>query len=168
MSIADKRYKLNTGAEIPALGLGRFSGVAKAEMHALTRSGTWKSSPEEVQDAVYHAIKVGYRHIDTAFAYQNEEDVGKGIRKAIDEGLVKREDLFVTTKLWATYAERVEENLELSLKALGLDYVDLYLVHWPIYMNPNGTWSLFSSLKRRNLTRDRQPPPLPNPPRWHS
>ncbi|KAL1992225.1 hypothetical protein VTN49DRAFT_4257 [Thermomyces lanuginosus] len=129
MSIADKRYKLNTGAEIPALGLG-----------------TWKSSPEEVQEAVYHAIKVGYRHIDTAFAYQNEEDVGKGIRRAIDEGLVKREDLFVTTKLWATYAERVEENLELSLKALGLDYVDLYLVHWPIYMNPKGNHPLFPTL----------------------
>lgn len=137
-------------------------------MHALTRSGTWKSSPEEVQEAVYHAIKVGYRHIDTAFAYQNEEDVGKGIRRAIDEGLVKREDLFVTTKLWATYAERVEENLELSLKALGLDYADLYLVHWPIYMNPKGTWPFFLTKEESILTASRQSPSFPNPARWHS
>lgn len=82
---------------------------------------------------------MGYRHIDTAFCYQNEEAVGKGIRQAIDAGIVTREDLFVTTKLWCTYAHRVQENLELSLKNLGLDYLDLYLVHWPVYMNPNGT-----------------------------
>ncbi|KAL1986825.1 hypothetical protein VTN96DRAFT_5478 [Rasamsonia emersonii] len=129
MAVSDTRFKLNTGAEIPALGLG-----------------TWQSSPEEVQNAVFHAIKVGYRHIDTAFCYQNEEAVGKGIRQAIDAGIVKREDLFVTTKLWCTYARRVQENLELSLKNLGLDYIDLYLVHWPVYMNPNGNHPLFPKL----------------------
>ncbi|KUL87178.1 hypothetical protein ZTR_05620 [Talaromyces verruculosus] len=123
--LAEKRYKLNTGTEIPALGFG-----------------TWQSSPEETQRAVYHAIKVGYRHIDTALAYSNEVDVGKGIQAAIDDGLVKREDLFVTTKLWNTYANRVEEGLDTSLKALGLDYVDLYLVHWPVRMNDKGTLSL--------------------------
>jgi glycerol 2-dehydrogenase (NADP+) len=100
--------------------------------------GTWKSSAEETTNAVYHAIKVGYRHIDTAFAYRNEEAVGRGIAAAIKDGLVTRDELFVTTKLWTTYADRVEENLDLSLKNLGLDYVDLYLVHWPVRMNDQG------------------------------
>ncbi|GMF77808.1 unnamed protein product [Aspergillus oryzae] len=87
MAVADTRFKLNTGAEIPALGLGI--------------------------------------HIDGAFCYQNEEEVGKGIRDALASGKVKREDLFVTTKLWCTYHSRVEEALEKSLKNLGLDYIDL-------------------------------------------
>ncbi|OOF96535.1 hypothetical protein ASPCADRAFT_206709 [Aspergillus carbonarius ITEM 5010] len=120
-TVADTRFKLNTGAEIPALGLG-----------------TWQSGPGEVEKAVAHAISVGYRHIDTAFAYGNEGEVGKGIKAAIDSGVVKREDLFVTTKLWSTWHYRVEEGLDQSLKNLGLDYVDLYLVHWPVAMNPNG------------------------------
>ncbi|EEA20935.1 H/ACA snoRNP pseudouridylase subunit [Talaromyces marneffei ATCC 18224] len=124
--LAEKRYKLNTGAEIPALGFG-----------------TWQSTPEETQRAVYHAIKAGYRHIDTALVYGNEVDVGKGIKAAIDDGLVKREDLFVTTKLWNVYANRVEEGLDASLKALGLEYVDLYLVHWPVRMNDKGNHPLF-------------------------
>ncbi|ODM17768.1 hypothetical protein SI65_06556 [Aspergillus cristatus] len=123
---ADVRFKLNTGAEIPALGLG-----------------TWQSAPGEVERAVFHAIKAGYRHIDGACCYQNEEEVGKGIKDAIDAGLVKREDLFVTTKLWCTFHTRVEEALDESLKKLGLDYLDLYLVHWPLAMNPNGNHPLF-------------------------
>ncbi|KAA8650539.1 hypothetical protein EYZ11_002084 [Aspergillus tanneri] len=126
MAIADTRFKLNTGAEIPALGLG-----------------TWQSGPGEVERAVSHAISVGYRHIDTAFCYQNEEEVGKGIKEALASGKVKREDLFVTTKLWCTYHTRVEEAVDLSLKNLGLDYLDLYLIHWPILMNPNGNHPLF-------------------------
>lgn len=112
---------LNTGAEIPALGLG-----------------TWQSAPGEVKNAVAHAISAGYKHIDCAFCYQNEEEVGEGLAEAFKSG-VKREDLFITTKLWCTFHTRVEEGLELSLKALGLDYVDLYLVHWPIPMNPKGS-----------------------------
>lgn len=87
-----------------------------------------------------HAISHGYRHIDAAFNYGNEEEVGKGIREALTSGKVKREDLFVTAKLWCTYHTRVEEALDLSLKNLGLDYVDLYLVHWPLAMNPHGMW----------------------------
>lgn len=81
---------------------------------------------------------MGYRHIDGAFCYQNEEEVGQGIKDALASGKVKREDLFVTTKLWCSYHSRVEEALEASLKKLGLDYLDLYLVHWPVAMNPNG------------------------------
>ena len=112
---------LNTGAEIPALGLG-----------------TWQSAPGEVKNAVAHAISAGYKHIDCAFCYQNEEEVGEGLAEAFKSG-VKREHLFITTKLWCTFHTRVELGLELSLKALGLDYVDLYLVHWPIPMNPKGS-----------------------------
>lgn len=129
MAAADVRFKLNTGAEIPALGLG-----------------TWQSAPGEVANAVRHAIQAGYRHIDGAFCYGNENEVGQGIKEAIDAGIVKREDLFVTTKLWCSYHARVEEGLEASLKNLGLDYVDLYLMHWPLAMNPKGKNPLPSAL----------------------
>ncbi|KAF7716207.1 Aldo/keto reductase family protein [Penicillium ucsense] len=130
MAAADVRFRLNTGAEIPALGLG-----------------TWQSAPGEVARAVYHAIKVGYRHIDGAMCYGNENEVGQGIKQAIDEGIVTREDLFVTTKLWCTYHTRVQEGLDESLKNLGLDYVDLYLMHWPLAMNPNGNHPMFPKLE---------------------
>lgn len=119
---------LNTGAEIPALGLG-----------------TWQSAPGEVKNAVSHAISAGYKHIDCAFCYQNEDEVGEGLAEAFKSG-TKREGLFITTKLWCTFHTRVEEGLDLSLKALGLDYVDLYLMHWPIPMNPKGNHPLFPKL----------------------
>jgi glycerol 2-dehydrogenase (NADP+) len=108
----------------------------------LTDSGTWQSKPGEVEAAVEYAISVGYRHIDTAYAYRNEEEVGKGLKKAFEAG-IKREDVFVTTKLWSTHHKRVQENLEMSLEKLGLDYVDLYLMHWPVAMNPNGNHPFF-------------------------
>lgn len=129
MAAYDTRFKLNTGAEIPALGLG-----------------TWQSQPGEVARAVFHAIKVGYRHIDAALCYGNENEVGQGIKEAIDAGIVKREDLFVTTKLWCSYHARVEEGLQQSLTDLGLDYVDLYLMHWPLAMNHKGNHNIFPKL----------------------
>jgi diketogulonate reductase-like aldo/keto reductase len=64
-----------------------------------------------------------------AYCYGNEDEVGEGLKEAFDSG-IKREDIFVTTKLWCTYHSRVEQNLDMSLKSLGLDYVDLYLMHW--------------------------------------
>jgi diketogulonate reductase-like aldo/keto reductase len=85
-----------------------------------------------------------------AYCYGNEDEVGEGLKEAFDSG-IKREDIFVTTKLWCTYHSRVEENLDKSLKSLGLDYVDLYLMHWPVAMNPNGNYPtllLLSSLYR--------------------
>jgi glycerol 2-dehydrogenase (NADP+) len=112
---------LNTGATIPALGLG-----------------TWQSAPGEVKAAVVHAIEAGYRHIDCALCYQNEDEVGAALKDVVARGVVKREELFVTSKLWCTFHTRVEEGLEKSLEALGLDYVDLYLMHWPVPMNPKG------------------------------
>jgi diketogulonate reductase-like aldo/keto reductase len=80
-----------------------------------------------------------------AYCYGNEDEVGEGLKEAFDSG-IKREDIFVTTKLWCTYHSRVEENLDKSLKSLGLDYVDLYLMHWPVAMNPFGEdWTPHSS-----------------------
>ena len=91
------------------------------------------------------ALKAGYRHVDAAFVYGNEEEVGSALTEAFSSGIVKREDIFVTTKLWCTYHTRVEEGLTTSLKKLGLDYVDLYLIHWPVPMNDKG--ECFSSEK---------------------
>ncbi|CAD6498769.1 BgTH12-04429 [Blumeria graminis f. sp. triticale] len=122
--MADTRFKLNTGAEIPALGLG-----------------TWRSGPGLVQKAVTHALSVGYRHIDCAYVYENESEVGEALGEAFSKGL-KREDVFITTKLWSTYHSRAEEALDKSLKSLGLEYVDLYLMHWPFAMNPHGNHDL--------------------------
>jgi glycerol 2-dehydrogenase (NADP+) len=92
-----------------------------------------------VKAAVIHAIKAGYRHIDCAFCYQNEDEVGAALQEVIKKGVVKREELFVTSKLWCTFHTRVEEALRKSLESLGCGYVDLYLVHWPVPMNPDGT-----------------------------
>jgi D-xylose reductase len=96
--------------------------------------GTWKIPNETCPETVYEAIKLGVRHIDCATDYGNEEDVGKGIKKAIDEGIVKREELFVVGKLWQTFhaPEHVEMNLDKCLKDLGLDYLDLWIIHFPI------------------------------------
>ncbi|KAH8199311.1 hypothetical protein TruAng_006496 [Truncatella angustata] len=121
--MAPTSFKLNTGAEIPAVGFG-----------------TWQAKPGEVAKAVEIALKSGYKLIDAAYCYANEDEVGQGLKAAFDSG-IKREDIFVVTKLWNTYSTRVEHGLDKSLKSLGLDYVDLYLVHWAVGMNPNGTRS---------------------------
>lgn len=102
-----------------------------------SQSGTWQSAPGEVKNAVAYALKNGYRHIDAAYCYGNEDEVGQGLKEAFDSG-IKREDIFVTTKLWCTYHTRAAEGLEKSLKSLGLDYVDLFLMHWPVTMNSKG------------------------------
>ncbi|WOO78232.1 Glycerol 2-dehydrogenase (NADP(+)) [Vanrija pseudolonga] len=116
-------FTLNTGAKIPVVGLG-----------------TWKSEPGEVRQAVAYAIRDGYRHIDAALIYQNEEEVGQGIR---DSG-VPREELFITSKLWNTHHANAAEGLQKTLDALGTDYLDLYasLVHWPVRLVANETSEL--------------------------
>lgn len=141
-NLADTLFTLNTGAKIPALGLG-----------------TWQSAPGEVSTAVAHAIKTGYRHIDCAWCYGNEDEVGQGIKEGLKATGLKRSDLFITTKLWCTYHTRVEENLDLSLKSLGLEYVDLYLMHWPVAMNPNGNDPKFPKKPdgSRDLDLERKP-----------
>lgn len=96
--------------------------------------GLWKIAKEICADAVYNAIKAGYRHLDSASDYGNEVEVGQGIQRAIADGLCSREDLWVTSKLWNTFhkKEHVEPAMRRSLKDLQLDYVDLYLIHFPI------------------------------------
>lgn len=96
--------------------------------------GTYKVVPEQASDAVYTAISYGYRHIDTAQLYFNEAEVGQGIGKAIADGLVSREQLYVTTKLNNNNhaPADVERSFDESLAKLGSDYVDLFLVHWPM------------------------------------
>jgi glycerol 2-dehydrogenase (NADP+) len=139
--MAERVFPLNTGVNIPALGFGECLldiGTGKY----LTDSGTWQAKAGEVERAVEYGLSIGYRHIDAAYSYGNEEEVGIGLRNAFEMGL-RREEVFVTTKLWSTHHKRVQENLEMSLKNLGLDYVDLYLMHWPVTMNPNGNHPLF-------------------------
>lgn len=96
--------------------------------------GLWKIPKEQCAEAVYDAISLGYRHLDSACDYGNEEEVGEGIRKAIEESLCTREELWVTSKLWNTYhsKQHVKPALLRSLNDLGLAYLDLYLIHFPI------------------------------------
>lgn len=108
---------LSDGSSIPSVGLG-----------------LWKIDNDSAADMVYAAIQAGYRHLDAACDYGNEKQAGEGIARAIQDGLCQREDLWITSKLWNTYhaAEHVQPAIEKSLADLGLDYLDLYLVHFPI------------------------------------
>ena len=96
--------------------------------------GLWKVPKNVSSDTVCSAIEVGYRHFDSASDYGNEKEVGEGIKMAIDMGLCKREDLWITSKLWNTYhhPDHVNLALEKTLEDLQLDYIDLYMIHFPI------------------------------------
>jgi len=122
-----QKVKLNNGVEMPILGLGVFQ----------------VSDPEECENSVYEAIKAGYRLIDTAAAYENEEAVGRGIKRSG----IAREELFITTKLWIQDAgyESTKLAFEKSLKKLQLDYMDLYLIHQP-FGDIYGSWRAMEEL----------------------
>jgi len=108
--------RLNNGYEFPVVGLGTY----------LSKSG-------ECEQAVKDAIDAGYRHIDSAYLYGNEKEVGNAVRAKIAEGVIKREDIFITTKLWSTFhkPEQVEKAFRRSFDNLNLDYIDLFLIHSP-------------------------------------
>jgi alcohol dehydrogenase (NADP+) len=109
--------RFSNGDRMPILGLG-----------------TWKSDPGQVYAAVREAIRLGYRHVDCALFYANEPEIGSAIRDAIRDGEVTREELWITSKLWSNRhgQHQVEGSIRESLSNLGLDYLDLYLIHWPI------------------------------------
>jgi len=156
------KRKLASGAEIPAVGLGTF--------------GSDHVSAETVAEAVRGAIHVGYRHIDCAAVYGNEAQIGQVLKEVFDSGVVKREELWITSKLWNDKHDPkdVLPACEQSLRDLQLDYLDLYLVHWPFpnyhppgcdpdYHNPNAkpyihenymaTWNAMEKLVEKGLVR---------------
>lgn len=128
--------KLNNGVEMPQLGFG-----------------VYQIPLDETEEAVYQAIKTGYRLLDTASIYGNEKETGEGIKRAIKEGLVTREDLFITSKLFILQSpeEKAMKTIQYSLDVMGLDYLDLYLIHQP-YGDIYGAWrALVKAQKNRKV-----------------
>ena len=135
MSFGEHVIRLNDGKELPLLGLGVYKATDDGEL----------------KQAISSAVSWGYRLIDTASFYKNEEGVGKGIQ-ALD---IPREDLFLTTKIWNT-AQRIgdiEDSFNRSLERLGLDYVDLYLIHWPVPGCFGNTWKAMEKLQEQGQVR---------------
>jgi len=133
------KIKLNNGVEIPLLGLG-----------------TWEiTEGETIIDAIRLAISKGYRHIDTARIYGNEKGVGKGLKLSLEEQGLTREDIFITTKLWINSFkyERALKAFNRSLNNLGLDYVDLYLLHWPEPPYRQEAWKALESILKEGKAR---------------
>lgn len=130
-----KNITLNNGVKIPVIGLGTF-----------------RARENEAYEATLHALKVGYRHIDTAMIYQNEHEVGRAIR----DSNIPREELFITTKLWNTDQgyDSAFKAYQKSLDELGLDYLDLYLIHWPkSYKKTAESWRALETLYKDKKVR---------------
>ncbi|OQV25095.1 1,5-anhydro-D-fructose reductase [Hypsibius exemplaris] len=115
--------RLASGSNLPVIGLG-----------------TWQANPGQVKEAVREAIELGYRHFDCAHIYGNEEEIGEAFAEKIKDGVVKREELFVTSKVWnnSHSTAAVHAALDKTLKALRLDYLDLYIIHWPFGYQEGG------------------------------
>lgn len=120
--------KLNSGHEMPVLGIGTF-----------------QLSNSQAENSVYWALKAGMRLIDTARIYGNEEGVGRGIRRAIKDGICKREEIFVTTKMWTSDFSNGDAAVDASLKRLGLDYIDLMILH---HSQPRNDVDAYKAMER--------------------
>lgn len=118
---------------MPAFGLGTYQVSAWKWVFLWIKTIFFQSLGNEGGEATKHAIDIGYRHFDTARLYENEQEIGQAIQEKINEGVVKREDIFVVTKLWNTdhKPEDVEKACRTSCDKLSLGYIDLYLMHYP-------------------------------------
>lgn len=128
----DRTAKLANGIKMPMLGLG-----------------TWTMDDAEAENVVGYALKEGYRHIDTAKLYGNEAGVGR----AVTNSGIPRSEIFITTKLWPTDFFNAEAAFHRSLERLGLEYVDLYLIHWPIPLMPATLWKTMEKIYKDELAR---------------
>lgn len=124
----DKTVLLNSGYKMPILGLGMFS-----------------LSNEEAENSTYWALKAGFRLIDTARIYGNEQAVGRGLQRAIDEGIVTREEVFITTKMWTSDFDNGDEAIDASLRRLNVDYIDLMILH---HSQPNNDVEAYKAMER--------------------
>ncbi|XP_059625480.1 NADPH-dependent aldo-keto reductase, chloroplastic [Cornus florida] len=115
------QVRLNCGTTIPVVGFGTYS---------------WQNDRDKTEEAIQMALKVGYRHFDTAKIYGSEPAVGNALGEAILDGVVEREDIFVTSKLWGSDHHDPVSGLKQTLQNLGMEYVDMYLVHWPVKLKP--------------------------------
>jgi len=152
-----KTFKFKNGDIMPSLGIG-----------------TWRAQPEEVYDAVLEALRAGYRHIDCAQMYKNEHEIGHALDYAFRYGIVKRDEIFITSKLWNSdhNPARVEAAINRSLANLQLKYLDLYLIHWPVAVKEgvdfptkadelvriseiplDKTWEAMIEVQQKSLTR---------------
>ena len=152
----------------------QYASLSNGDRMPLLGLGTWKSESRQVYTAVREAIKIGYRHIDCASVYGNEKEVGDAIRDAIQNHDVTRSELWITSKLWSNChgKDRVEAALNQSIQNLSVDYLNLYLIHWPVSIKPekafaesvddllspeqspmSETWEAMESACEKGLTR---------------
>ena len=124
----NRTVTLNSGYEMPILGLGMFS-----------------LSDSQAENSTYWALKAGFRLIDTARIYGNEEAVGRGLHRAIEEGIVKREDVFITTKMWTSDYDNGDAAIDASLERLGVDYIDLMILH---HSQPRNDVDAYQAMER--------------------
>eukprot|EP00477_Mikrocytos_mackini_P000033 GAHX01000033.1.p1 GENE.GAHX01000033.1~~GAHX01000033.1.p1 ORF type:complete len:341 (+),score=70.20 GAHX01000033.1:46-1023(+) len=126
--------------------------------------GTWKYQGDDCVQSVYQALQIGYRHIDCAFSYGNQDFVGKAIKQFLNENThVKRSDLFITCKLWNSQHDDVEAAVMTCLEELGTDYLDLYIIHWPVYYQiPNTPINWSAAKNNQQSLKDAKYPKNPN------